>query len=108
METQYIVTLVTMLFFVALVIIYAVTSYHRRIEEWNNRQQLENLYVSGAIATMEYDFAVYDEETERLIANDGRREEGQLTFDDVLDDGRIIGKLDGESIEEITGNYKPE
>lgn len=109
MEVKYIVALSVLGAFVLLLLIAAIVFYRRDKSEWLRQLKLEEMY-SGDIAKMEYDFAIYDKETERLLEK--RNRSGQITFDDVLpeprESGDLFGKIDSDGFEEITGNYKPE
>ncbi len=109
MDVKYIYALVALSLFVLLLIIAAVTFYKRDKAEWIRRLKFEDMY-AGNIAKMEYDFAIYDRETELLLER--RNHSGQITLEDVLPEAResqdIFGKIDSDGVEEITGNYKPE
>ncbi len=84
-------------------------------------EELEKAYSDKNLAKMEYDVAVYDDETRKLM--DRSRSEAQVTIDDVIVDEKksaapsaddvkpsageiLFGKVDGEGVEEITGNFK--
>ncbi|MDE6613436.1 MAG: hypothetical protein K2K28_02660, partial [Clostridia bacterium] len=78
------------------------------------QKQLDEVYLGGNLAKMEYDFAGYDEETEKILARLNTDTEKQVTIDDVLSDNKasvpeeVFAKIDSEGLEEITGKYKPE
>ena len=65
------------------------------------------------LAQMNYDFAAYDEELEKIIAGQ-QLPDGQISFDDIMDKndsfvlGKILQNVDSDGVEEITGNYKPD
>lgn len=109
MEIKYIVAITTLCLFVVILLIVAIITYHRKKEEWDRQIAIEKSLENPR--KMEYDFAVYDEETERLLARGGKND-GQLTIDDVIGKARdnvdIFGKIKTEGVEEITGNYRPE
>ena len=70
-------------------------------------EQLSKMYADPNLAKMEYDFAMYDEETERLVdraMGKGGQASANPDGDQQLS---FLGAADTEGIEEITGNYKP-
>lgn len=90
--------------------------------EQRKREDLQKAYADKNLAKMEYDVAVYDEETRKLM---NPKTDSQVTMDEVvktsseedekkpepeekkLSAGEILfGKVDGEGMEEITGNFK--
>lgn len=93
--------------FVLLLLISAIAAYRRRTAEFESRKLIEKMYSSDKIKKMEYDFVVYDKETERIIANN-EHIGSQMTIEEIVGDGRLFDKIESEGIEEITGNYKPE
>lgn len=106
MEAKYIVAIVACAVFIILLLVYAVISYRTRCEDAERRRVLKEMYTDPA--KMEYDFAVYDEETQRRLAHDDASV-SQLTIDDIIGEGvDIFGKIDSDGLEEITGNYIPE
>lgn len=114
MDSQYIVAIVAgsvfLILFVSFLIAYAVRCSNAR----KFRRKLDSVFLDGNLAKMEYDFAVYDEETAKLLANMSVAPVEQVTIDELLSDGKpvpaeeVFAKIDSEGMEEITGNYKPE
>lgn len=68
------------------------------------RRAIEQMYADSALARMDYDFALYDEDVARYMSV--ARQDGQLTIDDVMFDSALNSQ--DEPIEEITGNYNPD
>lgn len=114
MDPQYIVAIVAGSVFLILlfsfVIVYAVRCSNAK----KLRQKLDSVYLDSNLAKMEYDFAVYDEETAKMLENMSAAPVEQVTIDELLGENRlasaedVFGKIDSEGMEEITGNYKPE
>ena len=78
----------------------------QQIED-ERRELLAKMYADPNLAKMEYDCAVYDEETERLVTRAVGRN-GQIAANAEADQQlSFLGAPDTEGIEEITGNYKP-
>ena len=113
MEIRYIVAIVFGIIFVVLFIGYLAACAKMRKSDAARRASIEKVYLSDAPVRMDYDFASYDEDTERLLAA-MHKDEGQLTIDEVMTsvvpavEDVVFAKMDKEEPEEITGNYKPE
>lgn len=113
MEIPYIVALTVGALFVLLFIIYLVLTARLSVQEEERRKLMEKMYLNAGSIRMDYDFASYDEETEKLLEG-MQKEEGQLTIDEVITsvapavEDVMFAKVDKEEPEEITGNYKPE
>lgn len=110
METQYIIAIVAGGLFLLSLFIYSILNAKRRKHEYRLRTRLDEAYSDENLVKMEYDFAVYDEETERLLESGKGGMEKQMTLDDVLPEGKseVFAKIDTEGMEEITGNYNPD
>lgn len=107
MATEYIVAMTSLILFVILLLISAYIVYRRKTAEYEQRLLIEKMYSPNNIVKMEYDFVVYDKETERIIANRGNTVD-QLTIAEIVGDDELFGKMEGEGVEEITGNYIPD
>ena len=109
MEPQYIVAIVCGSVFLILLFVYIILRVIKNKRELKAKAQLSEVYNDEALAKMEYDFAVYDEESSELLGEQTKRE-GHTTIDEELDvpPEEVIAKVDSEGMEEITGNYKPE
>lgn len=112
MEPKFIATIIIIGTFVLLCLIFMIYALYKRSVYRRRQAELTKWYTDENLAKMEYDFAVYDEETERLLEGEAYAADEQVTIEDVLSEDppseEVFGKVDGESIEEITGNYKPE
>lgn len=114
MEAKYIATIVICGTFVLLCLVYMVYALYRRKVELRKQEELRKNYMDKNLADMQYDFAVYDEETERMLERGTNVPAEQVTIYDVLTKNdapapeEVFGKIEEEGIEEITGNYKPE
>ncbi len=113
MEPIYIVAICAGGVFFAVFLLFVIITSRRSKREEMLQNHLDEVYADKNIAKMEYDFAVYDEETSRMLSQNAEDEQ-QVTIYDVLKDGAtgdadgLFGKIDSEGMEEITGNYKPE
>ena len=71
------------------------------------------MYADKNLVKMEYDFLVYDEETEKIFTAQMERS-SQMSFNDVdpssmpASDGAIFQTVDTDGLEEIVGTYKPD
>ena len=113
MDAQYIVEIVAASFFIVLLFTFVISYAVARSNEKNLRRKLDSVYLSNKLAKMEYDFAVYDQETEKILANIESAPVEQVTIDELLNEKpvpaeEVFAKIDSEGLEEITGNYKPE
>ena len=113
MEVKYLIAIVSGSLFLLLFLIYIICAARRKKLEANQRQRLEQMYADKNLVKMEYDFVVYDEETEKLVATK-LQESGQMSFNDIdpsampSSDDAVFQTVDTDGIEEIVGNYKPE
>lgn len=110
MPTKYILIIIGASLFGLLVIINIIVTVQRNKREELRKREIEKMYADKNLATMDYDCAVYDEETEKLIRSK-QMSDGQLTIEDVMKaspDGKVFQTVEKEGLEEITGNYKPE
>lgn len=114
MEEKYIVAIVAGGLFLLLFFVFLIVMAHRRNVEKQLQARLDEVYSDKNLVKMEYDFAVYDEETSKMITETRAVSEKQVTIYDVLTDGKltppeeVFGKIESEGMEEITGNYKPD
>lgn len=113
MPLKYIIIISGASLFFLLFLLYIILAARRRKRNALRRLEIEKMYSDKNLATMEYDCAVYDEETEKLIAK--QMQSGQMTIDDVMAsavaaaaDENVFQTVEKEGLEEITGNYKPE
>ncbi len=108
MDPVYIVAIVILSVYVVCLVICAFIIYKRKSREYDERQELEAALRNPP--KMEYDFAVYDEATEKLMARQGDRE-GQLTIDDIMGgssfSAEVMSRIESDGLDEITGNYVP-
>ncbi len=116
MEPVYIVMICSACVFAALLLIYFLYSDKAKKEAARKQEELERAYSDKNLAKMEYDVAVYDEETRKLMQHGN----SQVTMDEVMSDGEessedevhlaaedaLFEKMDSEGMEEITGNFK--
>ncbi|MCI8734566.1 MAG: hypothetical protein HFE40_03320 [Clostridia bacterium] len=113
MDAKYIVVIACGSLFLLLFLVYIILSVRRKKREAQNKQRLEQMYSDKNLVKMEYDFVVYDEETEKLVASK-TQEDGQMSISDIdptampVSDNAVFQKVDTEGLEEIVGNYKPE
>lgn len=110
MPEKYIIIIVVASLFLLLFLINIIVTVRRNKREEKRRQEIEKMYSDKNLATMDYDCAVYDEETEKLIRSK-QAADGQITIEDVIktsSDGKVFQTVEKEGLEEITGNYKPE
>ncbi len=110
MPFKYIIVIVDASLFFLLFTLYIILSVRGKKREALRKEEMEKMYCDKNLTTMEYDCAVYDEETEKLI-RDKQAEGGQLTIDEVMassSDDNVFQTVEKEGLEEITGNYKPE
>lgn len=113
MEVKYIIAIACGSLFLLLFLIYIIVSARRKKIEANLRQRLEQMYGDKNLVKMEYDFVVYDEETEKLVSTK-LQESGQMSINDIdpsalsSADDAVFQTVDTDGIEEIVGNYVPE
>ncbi len=114
MDLVYIIAIVAGSLFLLLLLIF-LCAYVNSRRKFNAKQnELRNMYADKNTPKMDYDFAVYDEEVERMLKK-GVVKEGQLTIDDVMGtngvpstDETVFASVDVDSVEEITGSYNPD
>ena len=113
MDIKYIVAIVACSLFLLLLLIFIILGVQRKQKLKLQRQRLEQMYADKNLVKMEYDFLVYDEETEKIFAEQLERI-GQMSFSDVdpstmsAASDVIFQTVDTDGLEEIVGNYKPE
>ena len=118
MDVLYIVSIIIGGLFVLLFFSFLIAYARNEAKEKSRMAAIEKMYQSDDLLKMEYDNAVYDDETAALLFG-GANFERQVTIDEVLTEKRasvsaqsvedsVFVKLDAEGIEEITGNYEPE
>ena len=116
MEFKYILAIVIFSLFLITFILFLVVFKINSRKKRALMQSIEKMYSDINLGKMEYDVAVYDEETERIIEAWNKAKEnpdGQITIEDVMStesavaavDESVFSKVDTEGIEEITGNY---
>lgn len=107
MELWQIMAIVLGAVFLITLLIFIVVYVRNKSSEEERGEQLAKMYADPNLAKMEYDCAVYDEETERLLTRAVGRN-GQIAANTEADQQlSFLGAPDTEGIEEITGNYKP-
>ncbi len=107
MELWQIMAIVLSALFFIILLIFIVTYSRGKARREERDEQLSKMYADPNLAKMEYDFAMYDEETERLVdraMGKGGQASANPDGDQQLS---FLGAADTEGIEEITGNYKP-
>ena len=109
MESQYIVAIISGSVFLIILLVYIILIVVRSKKALKEKARISEIYSDESLAKMEYDFAVYDEESSELLGEQAKRE-GHTTIDEELDSPQeeVFAKIDSEGIEEITGNYHPE
>lgn len=112
MEPQYIVAIAAGSIFLLLFMIFIILSVYKHKAEARIQESLEKQYADENLAKMEYDFAVYDEETARMLSGEDNKPVTQVSIYDVLSEDlaqpeEVFGKIENDGLEEITGNYKP-
>ena len=115
MQPIYIVMICAAALFTILLIAYILQADYAKKINMQKEESLEKTYSDKNLAKMEYDVAMYDEETRKLL---NPQSDSQVTMDEVIekDDGKdedkpsaeeiLFGKVDDEGMEEITGNFK--
>ncbi|MDE6505050.1 MAG: hypothetical protein K2L42_04190 [Clostridia bacterium] len=113
METKFILLIICSGIFIATLVAYIVVYFLKKRKEEAKAEELAKMYADKNLSKMEYDCAVYDEETEKLL-DSRQRPDGQMTIDDVIKseaafaEDSVFQTVEKEGMEEITGNYKPE
>lgn len=127
MQTIYIVMIFAASLFAVLLLAYIIYACYTKRLNSRKLAELEKAYSDKNLAKMEYDVAVYDEETRNIL---DPKPVTQVTMDEVIkkdkadsDDDKksddsgnkeqqsdgeeaIFSKVDNEGMEEITGNFK--
>ena len=98
--------------YVILLTAYLVVFIRTKKKEAQLRIELAKMYADPNLSRIDYDFCVYDEETEKLInkiqANDSQPFAAASNENSSSDDQlTIFGAAEADGLEEITGNYKP-
>lgn len=80
--------------------------------EKKQKNNIVKSYSDGKLAKMEYDLAMYDDETKKLLNRTA--ENSQVTIDEIMGndapssaDAPLFAKIEDEGVEEIKGNFKP-
>ncbi len=113
MDPKYIVAIILAGLFFVLLFSFLIVYIVRLKKAKEFQAVLDKVYLDSNLAKMEYDFAVYDDETAEFLSKMNSGDEKQVTIDDVLNDGKsanyedVFAKIDSEGLEEITGNYNP-
>lgn len=124
MQPIYIVMICAAGLFALLLLAYFMKADANKKFEQRKNEDLRKAYADKNLSKMEYDVACYDEETKRLLHPDA---DSQVTMEEVIEpkEGEekksdapeekkpsaeeiLFGKVDGEGMEEITGNFKGE
>lgn len=112
MAFEYIVSIVIGGLFALMFLIFLIAYGRAENKKFKLYDELEKIYSDKNLVKMDYDFAVYDEETEKILSS-MQAKEGQLVIEDVIGleaaavDSTVFGTVDTDGLEEITGNYKP-
>ena len=113
MDVKFIVAIAAGSLFLLLFLIFIIVSAQTKKRLKLQRQRLEQMYADKNLVKMEYDFLVYDEETEKIFAAQ-MEHSSQMSFNDVdpssmpATEGSIFQTVDTDGLEEIVGNYKPD
>lgn len=108
MEPQYIVAIVSGGIFLILILTYIILRVIRDKKELREKARISQIYNDEALEKMEYDFAMYDEESSEILSEQSRREGYTDVNEEPVQHEEVFAKVDSEGMEEITGNYKPE
>ncbi len=106
METKFILLIICGGIFIATLIAYTAVSFLKKRKEEAKAEELAKMYADKNLAKMEYDCAVYDEETEKLL-DSRQRPDGQMTIEEVVKseaafaEGSVFQTVEKEGIEEI-------
>ena len=113
MEPVYIVMICSAALFALLLLAYFMRADVQRKLAERKEEELEKAYSDENLKKMEYDVAVYDEETRKKLRPAA---DSQVTMDEVLTEDKakeqpsakeiLFGKVDGEGMEEIKGDFK--
>lgn len=114
MQAEHIVMIIIGALFIVLFVVFLILYFRRKKSEAERKAEMENMFSDKNLAKMDYDCAVYDEETEKLLAQ-RKQSEGQMTIDDVMNavgeesiEEPVFQTVAKEGMEEIKGNYKPD
>lgn len=118
MEPIYIISIAVggLIFLLFIICLCVIAKMRKRAEEL--RAELETVYSDPDLSKMDYDIALYDDETSAKIAAMRVKDDTQVTIDDVMADSdksaksraadeAIFSKID-DGVEEISGHYEPE
>lgn len=114
MDLIYIIMIAVGGLFLILLLIFVCMYINDKRKQNAKMTELHNMYEDKNSPKMDYDFALYDEEAERMLSK-GALKEGQLTIDDVMNvnsgvmpDETVFASVEKEGVEEITGSYNPD
>ncbi len=113
MDVKYIIAIAAGSLFLLLLFIFIIVVAEKKKKQNLLRQRFEQMYADKNLVKMEYDFLVYDEETEKLVAAQAEST-SQMTFSDIdpsaMPDSSeaIFQTVDTDGLEEIVGSYKPD
>ena len=114
MQAEHIVMIIVGALFIVLFVVFLILYFRRKKSEAERKAEMENMFSDKNLAKMDYDCAVYDEETEKLLAQ-RKQSEGQMTIDDVINASTeenigepVFQTVAKEGMEEIKGNSKPD
>ena len=74
MEPQYIVAIVSGGIFLILILTYIILRVLRDKKELREKARISQIYNDEALEKMEYDFAMYDEESSEILSEQSRRD----------------------------------
>ncbi len=112
MPYEYIISIVLSSIFLLIFIIFLISYGRSENNKLKLYDELEKMYADENLVKMDYDFAVYDEETARRIS-DMQKSDGQIVMEDIINlgaaaaDEAVFGTVDKDGLDEITGNYTP-
>ena len=114
MQAEHIVMIIVGALFIVLFVVFLILYLKRKKSEAERKAEMENMFSDKNLAKMDYDCAVYDEETEKLLAQ-RKQSEGQMTIDDVMNASTeenigepVFQTVAKEGMEEIKGNSQPD
>ncbi|MDE6667541.1 MAG: hypothetical protein K2K38_04240 [Clostridia bacterium] len=110
MDVKYIVAIAAGALFLLLLLIFIILFAERKKKAALQLQRLEQMYADKNLVKMEYDFLVFDEETEKIFAAQAERnnQTSSGNGDSVAQNGAIFQTVDTDGLEEIVGNYVPD
>lgn len=107
MELWHILAIVLGSLFAIGLLVFILLYVRNKSREAERNEELAKMYADPNLAKMEYDFAVYDEETELLVTRALGRNGQNAANTETEQQLSFLVTPDNEGIEEITGNYKP-